>query len=393
MRFATFACGLLFLFGVVLNLVIQPVRSAEPKAAKEVELTPDFASQAKKTDVTRHQVDFRVIVTAPHGCKKLSVWLPLPRSTQLQTVSSRRLSTFPQEVKPQIATEPKFGNQFAYFEFDHPQGAQIIRHQFSAETWNCRWDVDFNNVEQVSRWPASFAPYLESAALAESQDYQQTLAKLMNQNGAGVGFRSALDWIDQNMTYSHANASLQADEEHAFREAEGHCSDYHGLCATFGRSLGLPTRVTYGLAMFAKDSPSHCKLEAFLPPYGWVSFDLSETQKLCKAIAADKQLSAAEKEALVLAARQRFHRGFRDNTWLAVTRGVNYELAPRASKAVRIVRTIYAEADGEPLPEPDPGNSKNSKFAWMTAVEIKSDPRQAYPFKDWSSLAGELKGQ
>jgi ATP-dependent helicase HrpA len=33
-----------------------------------------------------------------------------------------------------------------------------------------------------------------------------------------------------------------------------------------GRTLGFPTRVTYGIALFPKNSPSHCKLEALLPP-------------------------------------------------------------------------------------------------------------------------------
>lgn len=111
--------------------------------------------------------------------------------------------------------------------------------------------------------------------------------------------------------------------------------------------------------MFNKGSPSHCKLELFLLPYGWVRCDLSETQKLAlkKAAFADK-------------IRDPTMRGFSENTWLLVTRGVNYESAPRASDAVPVIRTINAEADGKPLPELDLSAAQQQTFAWMTVHRV-----------------------
>lgn len=61
----------------------------------------------------------------------------------------------------------------------------------------------------------------------------------------------------------------------------------------------MPTRVTYGINPFPKASPSHCKLEAFLPPYGWVSFDVSETQKLAELIRKSPELSEAQRSDLI----------------------------------------------------------------------------------------------
>ncbi len=90
-----------------------------------------------------------------------------------------------------------------------------------------------------------------------------------------------------------------------------------------------PTRVTYGINTFPKASPSHCKLEAFLPPYGWVSFDVSETQKLAAAIRADGKLSESEKSALVQQAHERLVSGFRDNTWFKQTQGPTMIWCPR----------------------------------------------------------------
>jgi hypothetical protein len=137
---------------------------------------------------------------------------------------------------------------------------------------------------------------------------------------------------------------------------------------------------------FPKSSPSHCKLEAFLHPYGWVSFDVSETQKLLQLIRTTKDLTDPEREDLIQAARRRLLHGFRDNTWFVQTRGTDYELAPPASSRVPVVRTIYAEADGKPLADPDPSNSEEIKFSWMTAHRFEPDSPAPYPFTNINSL-------
>jgi hypothetical protein len=50
------------------------------------------------------------------------------------------------------------------------------------------------------------------------------------------------------------------------------------------------------------------------------------------------------------------------------------------------VRTIYAEADGKPLVDPDPSNVEQTQFAWMTAQRFTADPPARYPFTDIASL-------
>src|SRR5262249_50282165 len=141
-----------------------------------------------------------------------------------------------------------------------------------------------------------------------------------------------------------------------------------------------PTRVTYGINTFPKNSPSHCKMDAFLPGFGWVSFDVSESQRLLDAIGKDATLDAKQKTSLIFAANQRMTRGFRDNTWYLQTRGTDYALAPPASKRAPVVRTIYAEADGVALTDSDPANPKTREFGWMTAQQYKADKVVPYPF-------------
>ena len=362
-------------------------------AAEELAtLDPNMPYQARRANPVTYQVDFSAIVTAPHHTKTLKVWLPLPQSDAGQEITEGELTTFPMEVKPQIASETKFGNRFAYFEFDHPEGAQIIRHRFQVKVWELNWDVELAKVVAVSKWPESFAPYLrsESQAVVIDEGLTELLDEIVPQRTGGFqDLTSVMNWVDAHFTYDHVQASLQASSLHAFAQLRGHCSDYHGFCAAMGRAIGYPTRVTYGINPFPKNSPSHCKLEVFLPPYGWVSFDVSETQKLAAAIRKDATLSETDRVRLLNAASQRLLHGFRDNTWFLQTRGTDYDLAPAASRRVAVVRTIYAEADGQPLPEPDPSADGRREFSWMTVHKYVPDREVIYPFKDWSSLKDE----
>ncbi len=351
-------------------------------------LDPELPYQARKGNPVTYDVEFVAVVTAPAHTRLLRVWLPLPPSDAGQEVQEKGFRIFPLTVAPRIAREAVFGNRFAYFEFPHPEGAQVIRHTFKVKVWELHWDVDPPKVTAVRQWPAGFEKYLRSDRSVVVSDRLRTLAAAIvpRSRGPAADLAAVLGWVNEHVKYDHADASLRASSEHALKLGHGHCSDYHGLCAAFGRGLGFPTRVTYGINPFPKNSPSHCKLEAFLPPYGWVSFDVSETQQLMARIRKDGRLGAADMDRLVRAARRRLLGGFRDNTWFVQTRGTDYDLAPPAAHKVAVVRTLYAEADGVALPDPDPANPGKREFAWMTAHRYTPDRTVPYPFKDWSSL-------
>ncbi|MBL4885664.1 MAG: transglutaminase domain-containing protein [Planctomycetaceae bacterium] len=352
-------------------------------------LTSDVDYKATLGPVRTVEVEFAAIVTAPYHTKILKVWMPLPQSDVAQKISDRSFHVFPGDVKPSISSEKKYGNRFAYFEFKNPQGAQIIRQKFRVEVSELSWKLKPREFQTITKWPAMFDRYLEQPIeVAMNGEFQEIIRQIQSRSQSvvqrsEVGLFSAMKWIDKNLTYDHVIASLQADPLHALTHKRGHCSDYHGLCAALGRSLGYPTRVTYGLQLFPKSSPSHCKMEAFISPYGWVSFDLSETQKL---IAKLEESDREDKEVLIENLRDRMKQGYRENSWVLLTRGTNYELSPPASAPVKVVRTIYAEADGVPLPEPDPSNEQQGKFAWMTAHKFTSEQPLEAAFKNLERL-------
>ncbi len=351
-------------------------------------LDPDLPYQAVKSEPVTYKVEFTAVITPPNKAKVLKLWMPIPPSDAAQEVSGGRFLTYPMKVTPTLGQEPLYGNRFAYFEFHEPQGAQMVRHKFTIKTWELNWNVDPAKVASVERWPESFHRYLRSERLIPVDERIDSLAHKIVPEPANParGLGSVMRWVSDTMKYSHEECSLQGSAVHALDKKVGHCSDYHGLCTALGRSLGYPTRIAYGINPFPKNSPSHCKLEAFLPGYGWVTFDVAETQQMIARLKKDPTLTEAEKDSYIAAALGRLTQGFRDNTWFLQTRGSDYDLAPPASRKVAVVRTIFAEADGVPYPEPDPANPTQQALSWMTLHRYIPDREVTYPFVDRRSL-------
>ncbi len=358
-------------------------------SAADAEPSPTQPYSGERSNPVTYDMHLQVVVTAPYKTKQLRVWMPIPQSDHGQEVLVSELSTFPEPVKPSISSEPLFGNRFAYFEFAEPQGAMIISHKLKIKVWELNWKIDSTSVKPIAQWPESFQPYLrsESQAVVVDDRFDRLIQEIVpERRNPQLDLFSVMKFADRTFKYDHSMASLKGSSVHALEQRRGHCSDYHGFCAAMGRVMGQPTRITYGINTFPKASPSHCKLEAFIAPYGWVSFDVSETQKLTNAIRSQAELSDDEKDKLVAAAHNRLVRGFRDNTWFVQTRGSDYDLVPKASGRVPVVRTIYAEADGQPLPDPDPSSKSETKFSWMTSQRFAADRTVPYPFADWKTL-------
>ncbi len=360
-----------------------PLRGDDEKT-----LDPNLPYQGIRSDPVTYQVDLSVVVTPPYQCKVLKIWMPIPPADAVQKVTGSKLSSFPIKVEAKIGREKTYGNRFAYFEFHNPQGAQIVRQQFTVKTWEVKWNLDPGKVTPVEKWPAAFEPYLRSERLVPVDDQfkKVALSIVPDKTNPGRDLVKVFDWVSNTIVYSHKIASLQGSAVHALEKKIGHCSDYHGLCTALGRSLGYPTRIAYGINPYPRNSPSHCKLEVFVPPYGWVTFDVAETQQMIGRIRKDAKLDDARKKALIAAAQKRLATGFRDNTWFMQTRGSGYDLEPPAKQKVAVVRTIYAEADGVAYPEPDPFSPEPSALSWMTVHHYVADRPVTNPFQDYKSL-------
>lgn len=357
----------------------RPGHAAPPTAtAASAPPDPDLASTARRSDPVAYDVEFDVVFTPPYGTRRARVWLPAPRSDAGQEVSG--YATEPAAAS--LESEPLYGNRLAFFELEQPVGGQIIRQRYRVRVWEMRWDLDPAKVVSVERWPAGFERYLRSEPNVVVDDRIRALARRIvgGETNPALRARRIMDYVMDNLHYDHTACSLQASAAWALDRKTGHCSDYHGLTASLARAAGIPSRVAYGINPLPKASPSHCKNEMYFHPYGWVSFDVSETQKLVRRIEKDETLPAREKEERRRAALERLYAGFRDNTWVRLTAGTSYPFSPPAAALTPLIRTAYIEADGVALPDPDPGNPLKREFAWMTLARYTPDREVVYPF-------------
>src|SRR5262249_44711607 len=82
----------------------------------EENLDPDEPYRARTSNPVTYEVSFSAVVTPPNHTQVLKIWMPLPQSGPGQEVEEGELSSFPMHVEPKLASEPLFGNKFAYFE-------------------------------------------------------------------------------------------------------------------------------------------------------------------------------------------------------------------------------------------------------------------------------------
>src|SRR5262249_20693461 len=157
----------------------------------------------KKSNPVRYAVSCSAVVTPPAHTKVLKIWMPLPQSDFGQQVEEGELTAFPMQVQPKLGREPLFGNQFAYFEFDHPEGAQMVRHTFTITLWELRWDLEPEKVLAVPKWPQGFDRYLRSEQAVVVDDRFRAAARAIvpRRQGEADDLAAVMDWIHGHLTY------------------------------------------------------------------------------------------------------------------------------------------------------------------------------------------------
>jgi transglutaminase-like putative cysteine protease len=334
---------------------------------------------AERTNPVTYDISAQLVFTPPVGTKVAHVWIVKPPDDAGQEVLA-----FETDPKPTMeAPDPLYGNHLVYFRLDNPDGAQVIRYRLKIHVWELHWNLDPTKV--TAFLDASMPEWLRSESRVVADDPRIRAVAQKVAGDATEPFervRRILQFVMDTMTYSHGECSLQASALHALTKRIGHCSDYHGFATALLRSVGIPARVTYGINPFKRRSPSHCKLEVFLPPYGWVPFDLSETDKVLEQLAKSDlpaEVKAQRREAIL---RWLFS-GFRDNTWYRVTVGTDFPIVPPVAPNPPVIRTAYIVCDDKVLPDPDPANPNRMEFAWQLVWDVKPDKVVEFPWSLW----------
>ncbi|MCS7263912.1 MAG: transglutaminase domain-containing protein [Armatimonadetes bacterium] len=339
----------------------------------------DPIKPTKRSNPVTYEINAQLVFTPPVGTKVAHVWIVKPPDD-----AGQELLDFETEPKPTMeAADPLYGNQLVYFRFDEPDGAQVIQYRLKIRAWELHWNLDPSKVTAYREVAMSEWLRNESRIVVNDHRIRALAQKIVN--GATEPFervKRVLEFIIDTMNYSHGECSLQASALHALTRRVGHCSDYHGFATALLRSLGIPARIVYGINPHKRHSPSHCKLEVFLHPYGWVPFDLSETDKVLEQLSKSdlpERVKAQKRDAIL----QWLFSGFRDNTWFRVTTGTDFPVVPAVAPNPPVIRTAYIVCDDKILPDPDPANPNRMEFAWQLVWNSKSDKPVTYPWSLW----------
>ncbi len=334
---------------------------------------------AERLHPVTYEIAAQLVFTPPIGTKVAHVWLVKPPDDAGQEVLA-----FETDPKPTLeAPDPLYGNHLLYFRLDNPDGAQVIAYRLKIRVWELRWNLQSERIGSLTEVRMPEWLRNESRIVTDDPRIRRLAQEVIgNTSNTFERVRRILQFVIDTLSYSHAECSLQASALHALTKKVGHCSDYHGFATALLRSIGIPARVTYGINPFKRRSPSHCKLEVFLPPYGWVPFDLSETDKVLEQLAKSElpaEVKAQRREAIL---RWLFG-GFRDNTWYRVSIGTDYPVVPPVAPNPPVIRTAYIVCDDKVLPDPDPANPNRMEFAWQLIWDCKSDQPVQSPWRLW----------
>jgi transglutaminase-like putative cysteine protease len=206
--------------------------------------------------------------------EKLHVWIPLPQSSEHQTVSDVVIDspyTFTRH------TERGWGNAYAHAVVPKPPSSLTFKVRFTVTRSEARLDAvkgslgDHDRALRADRL-VTLSPRVQKLAA------ELTAGKSTPREQA----RAIYDHLLATMTYDKSTPGWGlGDTERACDIRKGNCTDFHSLFMSLARAKRIPSRFVIGFPMTAADGVVkgyHCWAE-FWDGQGWVPVDASDASK------------------------------------------------------------------------------------------------------------------
>ncbi len=267
----------------------------------------------------------------PHG-KDLRIWLPVPRTTPVQTVEILGVES---PIPYRETTDKEFGNKILYFEKERP-GPITIKTRYRI-TRRERRSGEASQGDSLTESEREL--YLKPRGLVVIDDEVKKIAaaSVGDEEDAFAAGRKLYDTVLSRMAYDkNVPGWGKGDTLRACEVGKGHCTDCHSLFMSLVRSRGIPARFHMGLP-FKKDvyqelgRKYHCWAEFFVSGKGWVPVDISEAWKAKEKID--------------------YFFGNLDENRVTLTVGREIRLEPpQAGRLLNYFAYPYVEVDGKPRP-------------------------------------------
>lgn len=309
-------------------------RSAGPPPADVRALEPDPSYlEAGETRT------FRVTYTArvkdiPEGTRRLRVWVPVPRSSVVQTI---RGLEFDGAHTPELRTEAAFGNRVAYYELAAPGPGFEASYVFVCERRETR--TAFGALSGEGRDSQDLRLYLEPERLVIVDDRIRALAREIAGESKGTveKARALYEYVGQHMSYDKSGTGWgRGDTRFACDVGKGNCTDFHALFISLCRAEGIAAGFEIGLYLpYERHSQEplggyHCWAWFRVPGRTWVPVDISEADRFPE--------------------RKEYFFGSHTPNRVTLSAGRDLVLyPPQAGEPLNFFLNPYAEADGVPL--------------------------------------------
>lgn len=239
-------------------------------------------SQSQQVNAGR-QAEFTVysettIDEIPDNTKKLRIWVPVPRSTGYQTITNVVIDSL---VDPIFTTDRLYGNSMAFIELtgNIPKSVKITM-SFDArrsELKQYKQTIDGKLMQRLTM-PDKLGVVTEktrSMAAVATHGRRTTIEKA----------RGIYDYVLNHMEYNKETPGWgRGDTLRACEVGRGNCSDFHSLLISLARSIGIPARFFYGLALPKDKTEGDCIIHCWAEIYNkeaetWIPVDASEADK------------------------------------------------------------------------------------------------------------------
>jgi transglutaminase-like putative cysteine protease len=274
------------------------------------------------------------VAGVPAGVKELKVWIPLPVTRGVQTVSDVKIDS------PYAFTrkrDAEFGNEYAFATIENPPaGDLVVQVHFRA-----------TRAEESMDHPAETAASATDLQRALKADRLVTLSPRVRKLTDEVTAGKSTPVDEAHAIYDHLLATMKYDKtiagwgkgdtERACDIRAGNCTDFHSLFMSMARAKGIPARFIIGFPLTAKDGNVkgyHCWAEFYVKGTGWIPVDPSE---------ASKSSDPAVRKYLF---------GNLDPDRVQFTMGRDLELTPKTSEPLNYFIYPRAEADGKEVGTP-----------------------------------------
>ena len=258
------------------------------------------------------QFTYEVKIGSTNG-KKLEMWLPVPQSNEVQTISNLIIET--NDLEHSIEDEKVHGNKYLYIN----QKSGIIK----PTTVIITFDVLRKEHQNVDYQSVSPDKYLGAYRMVPTGGIFEKI--IFENNFSKNNVRRIYNYVLEGMHYGkpksvndqyYGSPWLSAEDNYGMKEVTrdevvdfwkksttdggnytfgngnaiyacnigvGNCTDYHSYFMSLDRTLGIPTRFHMGFSIPLGEEGRvdgyHCWADYFVKGEGWYPVDISEADK------------------------------------------------------------------------------------------------------------------